>query len=48
LAFAKEVRTEFEMIGGGDWKKAAIAVAQDLGLRDLSPWVNRVRQNGRH
>lgn len=46
LAFAKEMRVEFEM-NGGDWQEIADVVARDLGLT-TTPWTNRVRRNGRH
>lgn len=45
LAFAKEMRTEFEM-NGGDWQHVAVAVAKDWGLTTTTPWTNRVRRNG--
>jgi hypothetical protein len=45
LAFAEEMRIEWEMHGGDDWREVAAAVAKDWGV---TPWKNRVSRNGRH
>jgi hypothetical protein len=46
LAFANEMRAEFEM-NGGDWQKIVAVVAQDLGVTTTTPWLNRLR-NGQN
>lgn len=46
LAFANEMRTEFEM-SGGDWQAVGAVVAKDHGLVASVPWLNRLG-NGRN
>lgn len=41
LAFANEMRSEFEM-HGGNWQKIVAVVAQDLGVTSTKPWLNRL------
>ena len=44
LAFAKEMRVEFEM-SGGDWDEVVETVVKDSGSQKSSPWINRLRSS---
>ena len=44
LAFAKEMRVEFEM-SGGDWAEIAEVVAKDRNDQTSTPWLNRLRNS---